>query len=243
MEQIITWLGHGSWRMVTPQGTIIYLDPWIEGNPTCPISLDDIDKADIVCVTHGHSDHLGNAIDIVHKTDATLVTLPEVAAYCSRYGIPYDHRGATLHTGGSIQQKDVRIHAVFALHSSDIMGKEYKERNELMPGCGACGMVLTPEGGEAVYFAGDTGVFGDMALIGKLYAPKVAVLPVGGKYTMGVMEAAYAMELLGSPVLLPGHYNTFPGNRADIDELTRLVAARAPRAQVCALKPGDSYIV
>ena len=243
MEQTITWLGHGSWRMVTPQGTIVYIDPWIVGNPTCPITLDDIDKADLVCVTHGHSDHLGNAIEIVHKTDATLVTLPEVAAYCSNYGIPYDHRGATLHTGGSVTQKDVRINAVFALHSSDIMGKEYQEHNELKPGSGTCGMVLTPEGGEAVYFAGDTGVFGDMALIGKLYAPKVAVLPVGGKYTMGVMEAAYAMELLGSPVLIPGHYNTFPGNRADIGELIRLVAARAPRAQVCALKPGESHIV
>jgi len=102
---------------------------------------------------------------------------------------------------------------------------------------------MTPDGGETVYFAGDTGVFGDMALIGKLYAPKAAVLPVGGKYTMGAMEAAYAMELLGSAVLIPGHYNTFPSNHCDTDELTRLVAVRAPRAQVVVLKPGESYAV
>jgi L-ascorbate metabolism protein UlaG (beta-lactamase superfamily) len=82
-----------------------------------------------------------------------------------------------------------------------------------------------------------------MALIGKLYAPQVAVLPVGGKYTMGVMEAAYAMELLGSPVMIPGHYNTFPGNQADTNELIRLVSTRAPRAQVVLLKPGESYTV
>ena len=243
MTQTITWLGHGSWKMITPAGTIIYLDPWIKGNPTCPITLDDIDKADLVCVTHGHSDHLGNAIEIVHRTGATLVTLPEVAAYCSNYGIPYDDHGATLHTGGSVKQKDVRIHAVFALHSSDIMGKEFEEHNELKPGSGTCGMILTPDAGKAVYFAGDTGVFGDMALIGKLYAPEVAVLPVGGKYTMGVMEAAYAMELLGSPVMIPGHYDTFPGNHADTNELIRLVSARAPRAQVALLKPGESYTV
>ena len=243
MKQTITWLGHGSWRMTTPQGTILYLDPWIVGNPTCPITLDDIDKADLVCVTHGHNDHLGNAIEIVHKTGATLVTLPEVATYCSNYGIPYDDHGGTLHTGGSIKQRDVLIRAVFALHSSDIMGQEYDQRNEVKPGCGACGMVMTPDGGETVYFAGDTGVFGDMALIGKLYAPKVAVLPVGGKYTMGAMEAAYAMELLGSAVLIPGHYNTFPSNHCDTDELTRLVAVRAPRAQVVVLKPGESYAV
>jgi L-ascorbate metabolism protein UlaG (beta-lactamase superfamily) len=241
MSQTITWLGHGSWKMVTPSGTICYIDPWITQNPACPITLEDIDKADLVCVTHGHSDHLGNAIEIVHKTGATLVTLPEVAAYCANYGIPYDNNGATLHTGGSVKQKDVRIHAVFALHSSDIMGQEYLEHNELKPGSGTCGMILTPDGGDPVYFAGDTGVFGDMALIGKLYQPKVAVLPVGGKYTMGVMEAGYAMELLGSAVLLPGHYNTFPGNQANTDELVRQVSIRAPRAEVVLLKPGGSY--
>ena len=240
MKQTITWLGHGSWKMLSPQGTIVYLDPWIEGNPACPIKLDDIDKADIVCVTHGHSDHLGNAIGIVQKTGATLVTLPEVAAYCSRYGIPYDANGGCVHTGGSVLQKDVRIYATFALHSSDIMGKEYAENNELMPGSGTCGMVLEPEGGAPVYFAGDTGVFGDMDLIGKLYQPKVAVLPVGGKYTMGVREAAYAMELLGSEVLIPGHYNTFPNQMADIDELIRQVGVRAPQTRVVVLKPGGS---
>ena len=240
---IITWLGHGSWRMVTPQGTVIYLDPWIVGNPACPITLDDIDRADIVCVTHGHDDHLGNAIEIVKKTNAVLVTLPEVAIYCSRHGIPYDDRGGTLHTGGSVTQKDVQIHAVFALHNSDILGIEFQQNQQVMPGSGTCGMVITPENSPAVYFAGDTGIFGDMALIGKLYHPFVAVLPVGGKYTMGVREAAYAMELLGSPVLIPGHYNTFPNQKADLDELTRQVAVRAPAARVVALKPGESFIV
>jgi L-ascorbate metabolism protein UlaG (beta-lactamase superfamily) len=243
MPQTITWLGHGSWRMDTPQGTLIYLDPWIKGNPACPITLAQITKADLVCVTHGHSDHLGNAIEIVHQTGATLVTLPEVAAYCSTHGIPYDQNGGCLHTGGSIVQKDVLIRAVYALHSSDIMGKEYAENNTLMPGSGCCGMILEPQGGQGVYFAGDTGVFGDMALIGKLYRPKVAVLPVGGKYTMGVWEAAYAMELLGSEVLIPGHYNTFPSQMADIEELKRQVAVRCPRAQVVALQPGGTYTV
>ena len=174
--QQITWLGHGSWKMTTDGGTIVYLDPWITSNPACPIRLADIDRADLVCVTHGHSDHLGNAIEIVHQTGATLVTIPEVAAYCATYGIPYDQNGGTVHTGGSIHQRDLTIRAVFALHSSDIMGKEYTEENRLMPGSGCCGMILEPEGGVGVYFAGDTGLFGDMRLIGDLYAPQVAVL-------------------------------------------------------------------
>ena len=243
MAQTITWLGHGSWRMDTPRGTIVYLDPWITGNPACPIELEQIEAADLVCVTHGHSDHLGNAIEIVQKTGATLVTLPEVAAYCSSHGIPYDDNNGCVHTGGTIIQKDVTIRAVYALHSSDIMGVEYVENNELMPGSGTCGMILSPEGGKPVYFAGDTGVFGDMALIGKLYRPEVAVLPIGGKYTMGVMEAAYALELLGCPVLIPGHYNTFPNQAADTDDLIRQVAVRCPWAKVVLLKPGGSFIV
>lgn len=241
MKQTITWLGHGSWRMVSPKGTVIYLDPWITDNPSCPISLDDIDTADLICVTHGHNDHLGNAIEIVHATGATLVTLPEVAVYCSGYGIPYDDNGGCVHTGGHVVQKDVLIHAVYALHSSDIMGKEYAENNQLMPGSGTCGMILTPEDGIPVYFAGDTGVFGDMELIGKLYQPQIAVLPIGGKYTMGVREAAYAMELLGSEVLIPGHYNTFPAQIADTDELIQEVAVRCPRARVVVLEPGESH--
>ena len=241
VSQTITWLGHGSWRMITPRGTVIYLDPWIRGNPACPITLDEITRADLVCVTHGHSDHLGNAIEIVKSTGATLVTLPEVAAYCSNYGIPYDDHGGCVHTGGSITQRDVLIHAVYALHASDIMGVEYAEENRVMPGSGACGMILAPEGGMPVYFAGDTGLFGDMELIGKLYQPAVSVLPVGGKYTMGVREAAYAAELLRSPILIPGHYNTFPSQSADIEQLVRQVAVRAPQTRVVTLKPGESF--
>jgi L-ascorbate metabolism protein UlaG (beta-lactamase superfamily) len=240
MEQTITWLGHGSWKMQTPAGTTIYVDPWIVGNPACPVTLEQITQADLVCVTHGHSDHLGNAIEIVQRTGAVLVTLPEVAAYCSHHGIPYDDRGGCLHTGGSIVQRDVTIHAVYALHASDIWGAEQAAGGHIVPGSGCCGLILGPEGGVPVYFAGDTGVFGDMELIGKLYRPHVAVLPVGGKYCMGVREAAYAAELLRVPVLIPGHYNTFPNQRADIDDLVRQVGVRAPDTRVMALVPGGT---
>ena len=243
MKQTITWLGHGSWKMVTNQGTILYLDPWIRGNPSCPIKVDEITQADIVCVTHGHDDHLGNAIEIVKRTSAVLVTLPEIAIYCERHGIPYDDQDGCLHTGGSVKQKDVQIHAVFALHSSDILGIEFEQSKQVMPGCGCCGMVITPNEGVPVYFAGDTGIFGDMQLIGKLYNPQVSVLPVGGKYTMGIREAAYAIEMIGSPVLIPGHYDTFPNQLANIEELTRQVSIRAPGTTVAPIKPGESYVI
>ena len=110
-----------------------------------------------------------------------------------------------------------------------------------MPGSGTCGMVMVPEEGWTVYFSGDTGLFGDMELIGKLYRPKVSVLPIGGKYTMGVREAAWALELLGSEILIPGHFNTFPGQEANTDELIDHVSVRAPHAKVILLKPGGSF--
>jgi L-ascorbate metabolism protein UlaG (beta-lactamase superfamily) len=241
MTQTITWLGHGSWRMLTGAGTVIYLDPWIKGNPVCPIQLDDIDRADLVCVTHGHSDHLGNAIELVKKTGAVLVTLPEIAAYCERYGIPYDDKGGCLHTGGSINLFDVQIFAVFALHSADIWGEEFTQTGQVTAGSGCCGMIITPDHGKPVYFAGDTGIFGDMALIGKLYQPDVSILPIGGKYTMGVREAGYAMGMLGSPYLIPGHYNTFPGQKADLDELVRQLTQHAPQTRLIILHPGESF--
>ena len=110
-----------------------------------------------------------------------------------------------------------------------------------MPGSGCCGFVIEPEDGKPVYFAGDTGVFGDMRLISQLYHPYVSVLPIGDKYTMGVKEASVACELLGSKYVLPGHYNTFLGNQADTDYFKQLVAKSAPAAEVIVLKPGDTF--
>ena len=242
MGQKIIWYGHGSWYMETRKGTKIFVDPWIDANPACTFKLADITEADVVCVTHGHNDHLGDAIDIVKQTGAVLVTLPEVAAYCSKYGIPYDDKGGAVHTGGGVRQFDVRINAVFALHYSDIWGYENREDGSaVMPGSGCCGFVIVPDEGRSVYFAGDTGVFGDMALINRLYKPYVSVLPIGDKYTMGVREAAVACELLGSKYVIPGHYNTFPVNQADTGEFIRLVAESAPATEVVILESGGCF--
>lgn len=244
MSQSITWYGHGSWSMQTPKGTKVLVDPWIVGNPACPYKLEDITDVDVVCVTHGHSDHLGNAIEIVKATGATLVTLPDIAAYCEKYGIPNDQNGGSVHTGGSIQMLDMRIRAVFALHYADIWGFEQREDpTAILPGSGCCGFILCPEGGKSVYFAGDTGVFGDMRLLAELYHPYVAVLPIGDKFTMGVREAAVASQLIGSRYIIPGHYNTFPSNQADTEEFCRLVGEYAPAATPIILKPGETFTV
>lgn len=239
-QQALTWVGHGSWKLTTNNGTVIYLDPWIEGNPACTITVEDALDADIVCVTHGHDDHLGNAIEICKRSGAVLVTLPDVAVYASRHGIPWDDRGGAVHLGGSVRQKDCVIRAVQALHASDIWGYEFSENGTLMPGSGCCGMVIEPDGGRPVYFAGDTGVFSDMKLIAELYDPYVSVLPIGDKYVMGVREAAVAAGFLKSPLVVPGHYNTFPAIQADTDDFCARVAQTSPATHVCVLKPGQT---
>ena len=237
MKQTITWYGHGSWHFETKKGTKIFIDPFITGNPSCHVTLKDIKEADLVCVTHGHPDHIGDAIDLVKKTGATLVTLPDIALYCQKHGIPEDDKGGSVHVGGSIKQKDVRIHAVYALHYSDIWGIETRvDPTAVMPGSGCCGFVFVPEDGYTVYFSGDTGVFGDMRLINRLYKPYVSVLPIGDKYTMGIREASVACDFLGSKYVIPGHYNTFAKTSADPKEFKRLVMKEAPATEVVILE-------
>ena len=243
-NQKIYWIGHGSWKFVTAQGTVIYIDPWLADNPSCKITMEDAKDADIVCVTHGHNDHIGtgDGIDIARETGAAFVALADLCVYASRYGVPYDHEGGAIGVGGSVRIKDCVIHAVHALHTSDIWGYEYKEDGvSIMPGGGCIGFVIEPDEGDTVYFAGDTGLFGDMKLIGDLYKPAIAVLPVGDKYVMGLREAAMAAELIGAPTVIPGHYSTFPAIVQDMEEFKKLVAVRAPHTTVHVMEPGETY--
>lgn len=222
------WLGHASFQVITSKGSVIYLDPWINGNPVCPIKLEDIREADIVCVTHGHPDHLGDGIDIAKKTKAKFVCSPEIGKYAEMAGIPYDRENSIpLNIGGTAKIGEITVTMVPAVHSSDtwIEGKMY-------PGSGACGFIIKTEDNIRIYFAGDTGLFGDMRLIGEVYAPHIAILPVGGKYNMGIREAAIASSLISSEVVIPMHYGTYPNQMVDIDEFKRLVAIFAPKTKV-----------
>ncbi len=239
----LTWLGHASIK-VDAAGKTIFFDPWIEGNPVCPMKLSQIRKADAICVTHGHIDHIGDSLAMVKATKAPFLCSPEIGMYAEKFaGIKYDARsGSTpLNIGGSWEGKGFRITMVNAVHTSDIMGEDYKREGIVTPGSGSVGYVAEFKGGPSIYYGGDTGVFGDMAIIRDLYSPDIAILPVGGKYNMGYREAGYAAALIHPQYFVPIHYDTFPNQRMDVRKLEAEMKFRAPHVQVVRWKPGGTF--
>ena len=202
----ITWLGHASFML--EDGLTVLIDPWISGNPACTRSLEDFQKVDLICVTHGHNDHLGDSLPLCKRTGAKLICSPEIGIYATRHGLDSEEGSHPLDIGGAYRAEGIEINMVHALHTADILGEEFDRDGTVMPGSGCCGYVVRMGEGPAVYHAGDTGVFGDMKLIGDLYGPDVALLPIGGRYTMGIREAACAAKLLAPRILIPIHYDT-----------------------------------
>ena len=225
----ITWLGHATVLIQTPKGTNILVDPFITHNPKYPKSYMLPEKIHYVLLTHGHGDHISDAVPVATKHGSKVVAIFELADYIARKGVK-DTMGMNL--GGTVQLDDVFATMVESTHSAaaqDEQGTHYVGV--------ATGFVLSVAGGPVLYHAGDTGVFGDMRLIAQLYHPEIAMLPIGGFYTMGPKEAALAVELLGSKIVLPIHFGTFPPLIGTPKELAELVGSGV---EVRAWVPGET---
>ena len=204
MATTLTWLGHAAFRIDTAAGTRMYVDPFLEGNPSCPHAERAPERCDLIALTHGHGDHVGDAIAIAQRFSCPVVAQVEVRGWLSTRGLSED-MGQSMNKGGTVRFGDVRLTLTDANHSSSSFeGGAFVYLGE------SCGLVVRPDHGPTIYFAGDTNVFGDMALIRRLYAPNVAVLPIGDHFTMGPEEAAVAAELVGAPRVVASHYGTFP---------------------------------
>jgi L-ascorbate metabolism protein UlaG (beta-lactamase superfamily) len=227
----ISWLGHATVLIQTPKGTNILIDPFIEGNPKYPRDFELPSKIQYVLLTHGHGDHISDVKPVAKKHGSTVVAIYELADYVANQGVDTD-KTIGMNIGGTVQLDDVAATMVEAKHSSGAQDKQGTHYVGV-----AAGFVLTIAGGPVLYHSGDTAVFGDMKLIAELYHPDVAMLPIGGYYTMGPKEAAMAARFVGAKTILPLHFGTFPPLKGTPQELATLVDANT---QVVQWKPGET---
>jgi L-ascorbate metabolism protein UlaG (beta-lactamase superfamily) len=227
----ITWIGHATTLIETASGTTILIDPFIQDNPVVPPDKKHVSRVDLMLITHGHQDHLADAIPIAQRTRPEIVAIVEVAGYLQSKGAG---KVTGMNKGGTVHRDGVDITMVDAIHSSGIT-----DGDAILPGGTAAGYVLRFADGFTVYFAGDTDVFESMKAIGRVYKPDLAMLPIGDHYTMGPRQAAEAIRMLGVRNIIPIHYGTFPVLTGTPEELER-EASDISSLRIIALKPGES---
>jgi L-ascorbate metabolism protein UlaG (beta-lactamase superfamily) len=227
----ITFCGQACFAIKTQSGKHWIIDPWLEQNPVCPTRLKNPAKVDTLLITHPHFDHIGDALRLASKHDATAIGIFETVAWLHKKGV---QNIVGFNKGGTIERDGVRVTMTHAVHSCGIT-----DGDEILYGGEACGYVITLENGTRIYHAGDTMVFGDMKIIGELFKPDIALLPIGGFYTMDPVQGAYAIRLLGTKVIVPMHYGTFPvltGTPEQLRDLTKDIGG----LQIIELRPGET---
>lgn len=227
MANTLTWLGHAAFRIDTTGGKRIYVDPFLNGNPSCPEAELEPERVDAIFLTHGHVDHVGDTVDLAQKFGCPVYAQVELRGWLSAQGLT-ENMAEAYNKGGTIEWEGIKATLTDGNHSSSANDGTYLGES--------CGLVFELEDGFKLYFAGDTNVFGDMALIARIYEPEVAVLPIGDHFTMGPREAAVALELLGVKRCIPSHYGTFPLLTGTPEQLREL----APGVEILAPEPGGS---
>ncbi len=226
----LTWLGHSTFK-IEADGQTLLIDPWVMSNPVCPDGLKTFDKIDLMLITHGHADHVSDAVVLAKEHAPTVVSIVEIAGWLGRKGV---ENTIGMNKGGTVTVGGVRATMVTANHSSSFTEEDGTTVYLGEP----AGYVLEFANGYKIYHAGDTNVFGDMRIIGEIYQPELALLPIGEHFTMGPREAAYATRLLNVPAVVPIHYGTFPLLTGTPAELRKLTASQD--VEIVALEVGET---
>ncbi|MFN3504593.1 MAG: metal-dependent hydrolase [Caldimicrobium sp.] len=223
----LTYYGHSCFKIVSQEGKKILIDPWLF-NPQAPKNV-DLGPYDYILITHAHGDHLGEVLKIARTSATEVIAIHEIQQYLLMKGIP---TATGMNIGGTYTTNDLSFTMVKALHSSSFPDGTY--------GGEPCGFIITLENGLSIYHAGDTGLFGDMTLIGELYNPEIALLPIGDHYVMGPKEAAKACQLIKAKKVVPMHYGTFPILKGTVSAFEKELNKYPFKPEIITLKPGES---
>ena len=229
-----TWLGHATVRCNLPGGEVVVIDPWVMGNPACPDPLKRLDRMDAMLITHAHSDHMADAVELAKRhRPRHVVGCYEVCTWLQSKGI---ENCSGMNLGGSQELLGLTVTMVRADHSSGLL-----DGDRHVYGGVASGFIVKLPGGFTFYHAGDTALFSDMQLIAELYRPELAFLPIGDFYTMDPQQAARACRYLNVRKVVPIHWGTFPALTGTPQKLVKALEDLGVACEVVALQPGDTY--
>ncbi|HLR90415.1 MAG TPA: metal-dependent hydrolase [Balneolaceae bacterium] len=225
------WLGHSAFRLESPSGNIIYIDPFLSQNPKTPDDFKNPEEVDYILLTHGHEDHVGDTIALATETGCKVVAQVELCGLLKKHGVPEDQL-LEFNKGGTLNFNDFSVTLVHANHSSSFKGEYAGE---------AGGLVVSFEDDICFYHLGDTNIFGDLQLYGELYEPHIIAVPIGDHYTMGPEEAALACEMIAANYAVPIHYGTFPPLTGDPEDF-KSFTGKYSETEVLLPKPGEKFI-